>query len=328
MSTRTSGYGAPLAPAVQELIEFVEGLGTLAELPLPELRQVLLERDNGYFLRVESGPAEVGSVERREIVAPDGAITLRLYRPLEDGARPAFVHFHGGGFVFGSIDQAFYDYKCRDICQACACVVVSVDYRLAPEHKFPTAPEDCFRALRFVSENAAELGIDPSRIAIGGDSAGGNLAAVVALMARDRGGPRLVLQLLEIPVTDNADATAYPSWKEFGKGYGLEDDLDETIQSAYFAREVDAHHPYASPILTRDLAGLAPAHVMTAEFDILRDSGEAYAKRLEDAGVPTTLRRHRGHVHGSAVLYRTWAPARHWMDEIIGQLNVAFATER
>jgi len=234
------------------------------------------------------------------------------------------VYFHGGAFAFGSIDQAFYDYKCREICRRCHCVVVNVGYRLAPEHQFPAAPEDSFAALKFIAEQAVELGINAANIAIGGDSAGGNVAAVVALMARDRGGPPLVLQILEVPVTDLANLETYPSWTQFGDGYGLNNDVGELMQTSYFERPDYARHPYASPILAEDLTRLPAAHVMTAEFDILRDSGEAYGKRLQDAGVRATIRRHEGHIHGSSVLYRRWEPARAWMDEIIDTTNVAF----
>jgi acetyl esterase len=315
-----------LAPPVQALLAFVDSFTPEGDMALPQVRQVLLERDNDFFRQHGVARVEVGSVDERLIAVAGGEITIRFYKPHGDeGARPAFLHLHGGGFVFGSIDQLFYDFKCREICHACACVVASVGYRLAPEHTFPTAPEDCFAALQYVAKHALELGIDAERIAVGGDSAGGNLAAAVALMTRDRGGPKLVLQVLEIPVTDNAQPESYRSWQQFGKGYGLEDDLVDLVNENYFTDIREARHPYASPLLAQDLSGLAPAHVMTAEFDILRDSGEAYSRRLQDAGVRTTVRRHADHVHGSAILYRTWQPARMWMDEIIRELNAAFA---
>lgn len=318
-----------LAPPVQALLAFVDSFTADSAMPLPRVRQILLERDNDFFRQHGVAPVGVGSVDERLIPVQGGEITIRFYRPLgETGANPGFVHLHGGGFVFGSIDQLFYDFKCREICSGCDCVVASVDYRLAPAHAFPTAPEDCFAALKYVAEHALELGVDPTRLAVGGDSAGGNLAAAVALMTRDRGGPDLVLQILEIPVTDNAHPESYPSWREFGKGYGLEDDLAELVNENYFDDVRDARDPYASPMLAHDLSGLAPAHVMTAEFDILRDSGEAYGRRLQEAGVRTTVRRHAQHVHGSAILYRTWQPARTWLDEIIQELNAAFGTTR
>lgn len=325
MTQQVEELRSGLAPPVRALLAFVDSFTPESDMALPQVRQVLLGRDNDFFRQHGVARVEVGSVEERRIAVEGGEIAIRFYRPLgEERARPAFVHLHGGGFVFGSIDQLFYDFKCREICSACSCVVASVDYRLAPEHTFPTAPEDCFAALQFAAEHALELGIDPERIAVGGDSAGGNLAAAVALMTRDRRGPDLVLQVLEIPVTDNAQPESYPSWQQFGKGYGLEDDLVDLVNENYFTDIREARHPYASPILAQDLSGLAPAHVMTAEFDILRDSGEAYGQRLQDAGVRTTVRRHADHIHGSAILYRTWHPARMWIDEIISKLNAAF----
>ena len=316
-----------LAAEVRELLEFIDEAPSQDDISVPELRGVLFDRDTSFFLRGGSTPPEVGSVDERRVAVEGGEITVRFYRPSGEGPHPAFVHCHGGGFVFGSIDLLFYDFKCREICRGCSCIVVGVDYRLAPEYKFPAAPEDCFAALRYVAEHADELGIDPRRIAIGGDSAGGNLAAAVALMSRDRGGPQLALQVLEIPVIDNAEPENYPSWVQYGKGYGLEDDLGDMTLNEYFADAADAFSPYASPIRADDLTGLAPAHVMTAEFDILRDSGEAYGKKLQDASVPTTIDRHEGHIHGDVVLFRTWKPARMWMDEIIERLNAAFASD-
>jgi acetyl esterase len=325
MTQQVEELRSKLAPPVRALLAFVDSFTADREMPLPQVRQVLLQRDNDFFRQHGVAPVEVGSVDERLITVEGGEIAIRFYRPLGDeGVRPAFVHLHGGGFVFGSIDQLFYDFKCREICSGCSCVVASVDYRLAPEHTFPTAPEDCFAALQFVADHASELGIDAERIAVGGDSAGGNLAAAVALMTRDCGGPELVLQVLEIPVTDNAQPESYPSWQQFRKGYGLEDDLADLVDENYFTDIGEARNQYASPILAEDLSGLAPAHVMTAEFDILRDSGEAYGKRLQDAGVRTTVRRHADHIHGSAILYRTWEPARLWMDEIIREINGAF----
>ena len=173
--------------------------------------------------------------------------------------------------------------------------------------------------------NARRLALDSARIAVGGESAGGNLAAAVALMTRDRGGPSLVLQLLEVPVTDVSDAAEdFPSVALFGEGYGLDREAMGTFHDAYLADPADGSNPYASPLLAEDLRRVAPAHVLTAELDILRDCGEAYAQRLEDAGVDTTLHRFAGHTHGSSVLWQTWGPARLWMDDVVGALRGAF----
>ena len=201
---------------------------------------------------------------------------------------------------------------------------ITVEYRLAPEFQFPTAPEDCFASLLWTVKHADQLGLDPARVAVGGESAGGNLAAVVALMVRDRAGPPLALQLLEVPVTDMSEAAEeHPSVVLFGKGYGLDRAAMDMFTDAYLVTSADGSQPYASPLVASELTGVAPAHVLVAEYDVLRDSGEAYAKRLEAAGVKTTLHRFSGHTHGSSALWQTWEPARAWMDEVVAGLRRA-----
>jgi acetyl esterase len=204
------------------------------------------------------------------------------------------VFFHGGGFVVGDIDT--HDATCRGLAKAAHCIVVSVDYRLAPEHPFPAAPEDCYAATVWVADNAASLGGDGARLAVGGDSAGGNLAAVVALMARDRGGPALAHQLLIYPVIDHNFDTA--SYVENGRGYLLSREMMMWFWGLYLEDASDGSNPYASPIRAEDLSGLAAATIISAEFDPLRDEGEAYARRLGDADVAVTARRYDGMVHG------------------------------
>ena len=201
-----------------------------------------------------------------------------------------------------------------------SCAVVSVDYRLAPEHKFPTAPEDCYRALLWVVEHAESLGVDRDRIAVGGGSAGANLAAVVALMARDRNGPDLVLQVLEAPCTDFVNE--HPSVEE-NDGFILDRQTFAQMREDYFVRPEDAADPYASPLLADDLTGLPPAFVITAELDPLRDEGEAYAARLESAGVPTVLRRCEGHVHGASAMTKLLPSARAIRNELHEALRSA-----
>jgi len=204
------------------------------------------------------------------------------------------VYLHGGGWVLCSIET--HDPTCRELANGAGCVVVSVGYRLAPEHRFPAPAEDCYAALEWVARNTASLGGDPARIALGGDSAGGNLTAAVTLMARDRGGPRLVHQLLVYPVLDHAFDT--DSYRENADGLLLTRDMMRSFWASYLAREEDGRHPYASPLRASDLAGLPPAHVITAEYDPLRDEGEAYARRLAAAGVPCVQRRYDGMIHG------------------------------
>lgn len=222
-------------------------------------------------------------------------ITARVYAPSRASGQPlpCHVYFHGGSFWLGTLDH--FDPVCRGLVEDVGCVVVSVGYRLAPEHKFPTAPEDCFTALCWVADHATELGVDRTRISVGGVSAGGNLAAVVALMARDRSGPPLVLQVLEIPITDltrldpldlPAEGVTLPSGKEVVLHY-------------YLADVADAANPYASPLCAANLAGLPPALVMSAEYDPLAAEAAAYARRLAAANVPVEHLCWEGQFHGS-----------------------------
>jgi acetyl esterase len=314
-----------VAPEIQSLIDWGTSVGERhGNLPLPELRPVLRDELDEELRRRGVEVEHVTAVTDHEIPVADGKVVARIYTPPGAGPHPVLLHLHGGGFVFGTVDSLVNAAKCAHICRAAECAVVTVDYRLAPEFRFPTAPEDCFAALLWVVEHSDLLHIDPARIAVGGESAGGHLAAVVALMARDRGGPPLTLQLLEVPVVDLSDRAAeYPSVALFGQGYGLDRADMETFDSAYLTDPADGSNPYASPLLAGSLAGVAPAHVITAECDILRDSGEAYARRLESARVETTLRRYPGHTHGSSVLWQTWEPARVWMDDVVGVLRRA-----
>jgi acetyl esterase len=247
-------------------------------------------------MRAAAPEEPIGGVEDRSVPGPAGRVPVRVYTPLEPGrtALPVLAFFHGGGFVIGDLDS--HDATCRALANAARCAVVAVDYRLAPEAKFPAAAEDCYAATCWIAANAADLGVDPARIAVGGDSAGGNLAAVTALLARDRSGPRLAHQLLVYPVIDCAFDT--PSYRENAEGYFLTREMMRWFWHHYLEKPDHAADPYASPIRARSLAGLAPATVITAEYDPLRDEGEAYAARLLQAGVPTSLTRYDGVIHG------------------------------
>ncbi len=238
---------------------------------------------------------EVGSVEDRTIPANGADIPVRIYRPAgATGTLPVLVWYHGGGWVIGSLDGA--DFGCRLMTNASGCVVISVDYRLAPESKFPTAADDCYEVTKWVSEHAAELGVDASKLAVGGDSAGGNLAAVVSQMARDAGGPAIAFQALVYPVTHhNYDTVSYTDNAE---GYLLTKASMVWFWNHYLRDESDGRHPKASPILHENLSNLPPAVVITAEYDPLRDEGEAYAKRLKECGVPVQFQRYDGQIHG------------------------------
>lgn len=232
------------------------------------------------------------------IPAPEGAIPARLYVPktprTRSGLSPALVFFHGGGWVIGDLDT--HDVACRKLAHEGALILVAVDYRLAPEHKFPAAVEDAIAATRWIAANAAELGIDASRLSVGGDSAGGNLAAVVALAAREDNGPALAGQALIYPATDFA--MSHPSHSEPETSVLLTHSVVRWFRDHYLTGAADAGDWRASPARAESLSGLPPAFVLTAGADPLRDEGEAYAKRLEAAGVPVTHRRFPGQFHG------------------------------
>jgi len=281
----------PLDPQARMLIDQLAALGGAPTNTL----SVAEAREGMRNMTAMRPPGdEVAHVEDRRIPGPLGEIPVRIYAPEGKKPLPVLVYFHGGGWVIGDIET--HDGTCRMIANGAGAVVVSVDYRLAPEHKFPAAAEDSYAATTWVAANAASIGGDPARVAVGGDSAGGNLSAVVALMARDRGGPRLVYQLLIYPVTDAS--FDQPSYRDNADGYFLTRDSMLWFWNHYRASDADRNNPYACPLQAKDLRGLPPALVITAEFDPLRDEGEAYAARLEEAGVAVKLSRYDGMIHG------------------------------
>jgi acetyl esterase len=243
-------------------------------------------------------PPELARIEEIAIPAAHGDIPARLYVPTKlrqgDGLAPALIFFHGGGWVIGDLET--HDVVCRLLAQQGELMVISVDYRLAPEHKFPAAVDDSLAATRWVASHAPALGIDASRLLVGGDSAGGNLAAVVAIDARDSGGPALAGQVLIYPAVDLV--TAYPSKSEPETSILLTHTVVRWFRDHYLRSEADAQDWRVSPAVVKDLAGLPPAYVLTAGADPLRDEGEVYARRLEQAGVPVVFRRFPGQFHG------------------------------
>ena len=243
---------------------------------------------------------------------------LRVYRPVPGEALPALVYFHGGGWTIGDIDT--HDTLCRQLAVGARCVVVSADYRLAPEHPFPAAVEDCFAATRYVADNAAKLKV--SGIAVGGDSAGGNLAATVALLARDAGGPQLAFQLLIYPATDQRCASA--SHERNAQGYLLTRDAIEYFRRAYLPKEMDWTDWRASPLLAGSHAGLPPALVITAGFDPLIDEGRAYAEKLSAAGAKVTYREFADMVHGFVLFGGVIDTANTAVAECCAALRAAF----
>ena len=281
-----------LDPAVRQLLEAAEAEGNppLESFSPEEARKVAIES-----LKTAGGtPEPVRSIENLRIPGPDCNIPIRVYTPDAPAPRPALVYFHGGGWVVCDLDT--HDVVCTAIAHRAGAVVVAVDYRLAPEHKFPAAVTDSYAATAWVASNATKLGIDPKRISVGGDSAGGNLAAVVSLKSRDENGPAIALQVMIYPVTDLSSFDTQ-SYQEFGENHYLTKSEMEWFRGHYLRSMEDARNPHASPLLALDLGELPPALIMTAECDPLRDEGEAYAKRLADDGVPVTYTCYPGMIH-------------------------------
>ncbi|MFM9883765.1 MAG: alpha/beta hydrolase [Burkholderiales bacterium] len=288
----------PLHPRIARALKAAEGMPPYDTLPIDQARaQVKL----AYPPRVP--PIPVRSVENRAIPGPGGTIPIRIYWPDDTGPLPLLVFFHGSGFVLLDLDT--HDDICRRLCQGGRCIVVSVDYRLAPEHKFPAGPDDCLAATRWVASHAAALDGDAARIAVAGDSAGGCLAAATALQIRDTGGVNLCGQLLFYPVT-NYYAPPTRSYVELAQGYGLTQSGMQWFWDHYLTIHSEADDARASPLRARSFDRLPAACILTAEYDVLRDEGEQYAKRLQEAGVDTMLRRCEGMNHGFIK----------WVDEI------------
>jgi acetyl esterase len=281
----------PLHPEAQALLDALaeQGSPPFECMTVPQARQA-----TAAFLDLQPPAEDVGTVSDRALPGPDGDIPVRIYVPHGRRTRGVLVYFHGGGWVIGDIETV--DRPCRSIANAADVVVVSVDYRLAPEHRQPAAFDDCYAATAWVAEHAEELDVDPARLAVGGDSAGGHLAAAVSLEARDRGGPAIAFQLLIYPVTDFAFTT--PSHAENGEGYLLQRATMQWFWAHYLGATDPDKDQTVFPARAASFADLPPAFVATAEFDPLRDEGEAYAESLRAAGVDVTATRYDGMIHG------------------------------
>jgi acetyl esterase len=274
---------------------------------------------------LQPDPSPVAEVHDLAATGPAGLIPLRLYRGIGTDTKspqPTLIYYHGGGWVLGNLDS--HDGVCRDIANAAQCTVISVDYRLAPEAKFPAAADDSIAAAQWIHDNAAELGVDRARLAVGGDSAGGNLSAVVALHARDNGGPMLKLQVLIYPSADMS--SVYPSYEEFAEQLPLTRTTMDWFVDLYLKnRSEDAKDWRASPLHAKSLASLPPAFVITAAMDPLRDEDEEFARALMKAGVPVEVKRFDGQIHGFLTMGRIVRDSAVAIADIATQLRKAFA---
>lgn len=299
-----------LHPEVRALLEMMDAQGAP---PLETQDPVEARTSRLEGMKMLGGELiPLNRVEDLSIPGPGGDVPIRIYAEDQGDLRPALVYFHGGGFVFGNLDT--HDAVCRAIAKESGAVVISVDYRLSPEHKFPAAVEDSLAATQWVAANAQRLGVDPNRISVGGDSAGGNLATVVAMRCRDAGGPALAAQLLLYPVTDFSTYET-DSHREFSDGYFLTRAAMDWFSNHYVSSHDQKLHPEVSPLLATNLGGLPPALVITAEFDPLRDEGEAYAQRLQQAGVSVTVNRYPGMIHGFVSMHGVLAGGRQAIQE-------------
>ena len=270
-----------LHPQARALLDFIEQRGLPLTHTLPPAEARAFYRDRRAFTQPDV--PEVALVRDLQAEGPHGAIPLRLVRPIgatPEALLPVLVYYHGGGFVIGDLDT--HDVLCRELANAAGCAVVAVDYRMAPEHRFPIAVDDCLAAAYWVRRNATALGVDAARLAVGGDSAGGNLAAVVSILARDAGDLAVVFQLLIYPATDQRRSA--PSHQTNGQGYLLTKDTIDYFMGHYFGDPAQNLDWRASPLLHDDLSRLPPAFVLTAGYDPLRDEGLMYSQRLAETG--------------------------------------------
>ncbi len=312
----------PLEPRVARLVSVANRLDRRSSDDLLPARRAAAAATSARLgaLVMAKGP-EPAEQRDVEIGVAGGRIRIRLYRPAGPGPHPLYLFIHGGGWCAGTVEER--DPRCRAISAGAACLVASVDYRLAPENQYPTPLDDCEAALGWLLDRAGDLGIDPSRVAVGGESAGGNLAAALARRNRDRGGPTICHQWLDVPALDLTMAS--PSIESVADGHLLDRaDIDRYLDG-YLADRVQALEPDASPLLVDDLAGLPPAWVMSAEFDKLRDDGLRYAAALGDAGVPVTHTVLEGHVHPSFAFTRILPSAAAYERGAIAALAAAYA---
>ena len=310
-------------PDTERLLRRVNTVGVpdIEQIPLAQARAdtTMMEMMAAVAQGPVPPPPQTGDVREIEVSTPSGPVAVRLYHPPGGGTPPLLIWMHGGGFVLGSLESA--DPTARELCAGAGVLVASVDYPLAPEHPWPAAPEACHAVTAWLVEHSGEVGFDPERVAVGGDSAGGNLAAVTALLAQERGGPAIAYQLLVYPMCDLVGD--HPSMRENAEGFLLSASRIEWFIRSYLPAGADRTDPHISPIYAADLRGQPPAAVITAELDPLRDEAEAYAARLSAAGVPTELTRHEGLVHGFLRMGAMSGRARDASEQAVASLRAA-----
>jgi acetyl esterase len=306
----------PLEPRVQDFLKAIPRVTNLETQSVADLR----EQSRKFIERVPKLDEAVAKVDDRQIPGPAGSVPVRVYTPEGTGPFPILLYLHGGGWVRGGLDN--YNDLCRSLAHRAGCLVVSVAYRLAPETKFPGAVEDCFAALQWCAQHGEELNGDGKRLAVAGDSAGGNLSAALALYSRDKKGPPLALQVLIYPVLHRDFDTI--SYHDFAEGYGLSRNHMKYYWKQYLPKPEDARNAYAAPLAAEDVKGLPPALILAAQYDVLRDEAEAYAARLHRAGVPVHCTRYLGLAHGFISLGGMLEQSKHGLDEIAGALRKAF----
>lgn len=306
--------GGELDPRARQFLTAIAAAGLP---PLSELTPALA-RERNIVKSFSLSAVPVASIRDINIDGPFGEIPLRLYTPEGKGPFPALVYFHGGGWVVGKLDD--FDAVCSILCRDSGYVVVSVDYQLSPEARFPVAIEEGYAVLEWLSAEPDAFRVMPGKIAVGGDSAGGNLAAVVALMARDREGPKAAFQLLICPATDLAN-TNTRSYHQFGFGIWIPSELMNWYTNHYIENPGELTNPYVSPLLADDLSGLPPAFIVISEFDILRDEAESYGKRLKEAGVSVEMKIYPGQIHDFVIFGKVMPMAKEALADCCRELK-------
>lgn len=314
---------AQLHPQAQALLEQMAMAAVAASDRLsPEEKLIAAREGHRAVIPLAGEPEPVHNIYERQIPSESGSIPVRIYAPNSDNQAPVLVYFHGGSFMSGDFDT--HDTPLRALANKVNCIIVAVAYRLAPEHPFPAAPEDCYTVTKWVAENAQEIGADKTRIAVGGDSAGGDLATVVCLMARDRGVPVVMYQVLLYPDTDLTESSA--SWMELADSNKpiITREGKLAAIAMYVPQGVDVKNPYVSPLYAQ-VSQLPPAFIVTGEFDPQRDEGEAYAAKLEQAGVPVVNKRYKGMIHGFLQMAGVLDAGKEVIEDTAAALRDAFA---